>query len=511
MKNAAAIVLFLFIFVPSLFIRLYPVESESFQHDAIVSQLAAREGLSANAWDRGLVYQQRRYHPPLLSYIIIANNRIFGGGDFHARLYSIIAGALACFVVGLSIFRLTGERTAIPVGRELTVLSDGGISGWFGAVFGGFMLCLLPAHLYVSRTANWDAVYSFLSVGTIYTLSRYLLTSRPGTLVTAGLLGLLSFLTCEVGLTLVPVFLVVFLLDAGRGGRARISRRWGRMLLVVLVALVVLWPGGVFELNFFRTLYFRVYDSSVVERSRPWYGFYTTLFQQSPAYALTMAAGLAAFVVIWLRSPSKVAGRGKSIHAYLVAMLPFLVYVLTAFALSLKQRLVFVHHIVDMFAPLTVVAVSAIIVLSRSLKPPARAPVTGLALTALLFSALAAAGDDPSVVGPQELPGTVALSAFLAHHPGARTYYYYSYAVDYYMPDNTVEDERGRFWTKTKISVLKAEGYDFIVSSWTMFDKNFPSIEALTAALAPEYELEKTIYHLRTGDPVVWIFKRSDA
>ena len=114
MKHAALIIIFFLVFVPSLLIRVYPLESESFQHDAIVSQLAAKEGVSANAWDRAPAYQQRRYHPPLLSYIIIINNGIFGGDDFNARVFSIIAGALACFVVGLSIFRLTGERSAVP-------------------------------------------------------------------------------------------------------------------------------------------------------------------------------------------------------------------------------------------------------------------------------------------------------------------------------------------------------------------------------------------------------------
>jgi 4-amino-4-deoxy-L-arabinose transferase-like glycosyltransferase len=488
---------------------VYPLESESFQHDAIVSQLAAREGVSANAWDRAPTYQQRRYHPPLLSYIIIVNNGIFGGDDFNARVFSIIAGALACFVVGLSIFRLTGERSAVPEGDELTVSSDGGASGWMGAVFGGLTLCLLPVHLYVSRTANWDAVYSFLSVTTLYALARYLLAPRRRTLAAAGLLGLLSFLTCEVGLSLLPAFFAVLLVDAGRSSRARILDRWGRMLAVVLVVLAVLWPAGLFKLDILRTLQFRVFDSSVVARKLPWYRFYTSLFEQSAVYSVVMAAGLAAFVTVWLRRSSKAAARWRSIHAYLMSMLPFVVYVLTVFALSFKQRLVYIHHIADMFAPLTVVAVSALVVLSRSLKPAGRAAVVVLGVAAIALSTLAAANDDPAVVGPQELPGMVGVSEFLAANKGARAYYYYSYAVDYYLPDNTVEGGRGRFWTTAKISELKAEGFDLVISDATMFNDDFPAIDALNSALAPEYELTKTIRHLRKDEPVVWIFKQS--
>jgi 4-amino-4-deoxy-L-arabinose transferase-like glycosyltransferase len=509
MKNAALIIIFLVVFVPSLLIRLYPVESESFQHDAIVSQLAAREGVTANAWDQGSVYQQRRYHPPLLSYIIIINNNIFGGDDFNARVFSMIAGALACFIVGLSIYRLTGERSAVPDGSELTFSSDGGGAGWAGAAFGGLMLCLLPVHLYISRTANWDAVYSFFSVTTLYALSRYLLNRRRRTLAAAGLSGLLSFLTCEIGLSLLPAFLAVLLVDAGRSSRARVLGRWGRMLGVVLIALVVLWPAGVFKLDILRTLQFRIFDSSVVARKLPWYGFYTKLFGQSAVYSIVMAAGLAAFITVWVRRSTKVSTRRRSIHAYLISMAPFLVYVLTVFALSLKQRLVYIHHIADMFAPLTVLAVSAIVVLSRSLKPAGRAAVVVLGVAVIALSALAAANDDPAVVGPQELPGLVGLSEFLEHHEGARAYYYYSYAVDYYLPDNTVEGGRGRFWTAAKISELKNEGYDLIISDYTMLNDDFPSIAALAASLSPEYELTETIHHLRTDEPVVWIFKRS--
>src|SRR5262245_5773529 len=86
-------ILLLVVFLPSLLIRLHPTTSESFQYDAVVSQIAARAGAAANALDASGTFEARRHHPPLLSYIIELNNRLFGGGPFSARIFSIVFGS----------------------------------------------------------------------------------------------------------------------------------------------------------------------------------------------------------------------------------------------------------------------------------------------------------------------------------------------------------------------------------------------------------------------------------
>ena len=170
MNSRHLVALVALVFLPALSIRLYPVTSESFQHDTIVSQVAAADGVAANAWDRPDTYENRRFHPPLLSYVIMTNNAVFGDDEYRARLFSIIAGALACLVVAISIYAILGNGTMSLA----------------GAVFGGWMVGLLPVQLYVSRTANWDGLYSLLSACTLLGLCLHFKTPRLRTLVWTG-------------------------------------------------------------------------------------------------------------------------------------------------------------------------------------------------------------------------------------------------------------------------------------------------------------------------------------
>jgi hypothetical protein len=298
-------------------------------------------------------------------------------------------------------------------------------------------------------------------------------------------------------------------IDAARTERAQLLRGWWGMLLIAVVVITILWPAGVFKLDILRTFRFRVYDSSAVARNLPWWSFYSTLFRQAPAYTLVIFAGLVAFGAVWLRKGSKVEKRRSRTNSYLISMLPFLVYIVTVFLLSFKQRLVYVHHIADMFAPATVLAVSAIVVGARSLMPPARSVVLGLGVIGLIFSVFAAASPDPTVVGPQEHPGMIGVCDFLAEYPNSRTYYHFAYAVEYYSPGANVEGGFGRRWTIDGLAAVKERGYDFVISHQVSLDENFPSIGAVAAVLSPEYELAKTIRHRRTDEPVIWIFSRS--
>ena len=180
--------------------RIQPITTESFQHDAVVSQRAANEGVWANAWDHVEAFRLRRYHPPLLSYVILLNNGIVGRSAFAARIFSIIFGSLTCLTVAVSLLvllRHCAERLL-----------------W--AVFGAWMLCLLPVHLYVSRSANWDALYGFFVMATLLCLSIYVVKPTRWRLTAAGMFAGLGFLVSELGLALLPAVAFVFVWDTRR-------------------------------------------------------------------------------------------------------------------------------------------------------------------------------------------------------------------------------------------------------------------------------------------------------
>ncbi len=482
MKARHIIALVVLVLAPALSIRLYPVTSESFQHDAIVSQTAAADGIAANAWDHPEAFENRRFHPPLLSYVIIANNAVFGNGEYRARLFSIIAGALACLAVALSIYLILGQGTLALA----------------GAVFGGWMLCLLPVHLYVSRTANWDAVYSLFSVCTLLGLSVYLRAPKLRTLVWTGVFAALTLLTCELGLVMLPAFAAVFVVDLRRRQGAA-WRDWGILLAVTVALIAVLWPAGVLKLDYLRTLRFRLYDSSALESNEPWYLFYTILFEQAPAYTIAMIAGIVAAIGLAIRARSDGALR---------ALMPFALYALMVVLLSTRQRLVYIHHIADLFPALTVVAVVALVAALRE-APSKRIPAAAIAVVTFLGCAAAAFNPDPRVVGPREHAGYLGIRDFLAGQPGAATYYHYDYAMRYYLPEADVRSGGGRWWTPEELDGLKRGEFDFVVCDWSMFDERYPSIQAVAGALEPAYEVIHVVRHRRTGEAAAWIFTRN--
>jgi hypothetical protein len=478
------------VFLPALVIRIYPVASESFQYDAVVSQRAAAEGVIANALDSDDAYFLRRYHPPLLSYIILMNNASFGGDAFGARIFSMVFGALTCLAVSFSIVQLLRCRP--------------GGGAW--AMFGGLLLCLLPVHLYVSRTANWDAVYGFFATGALFSLSIYLLAPTGARLAMAAVFSALAFLTSELGLVLLPAVAFVALQDWTRTPAARVYRRWATMLALAIGIVVVLWPAGLFKLDLARTLLFRWRDSLGDDRNLPWYIFYVVLFRQSPAFAVTAGVGIVSWIGLLLRIGFHPTSRADTSNT-VIASMPFFIYILTIFFVSLKQRLVYVHHIADMFPPLVVVVCAAIGVWMNSMNRFGRSVVAGLGIVVLGFSIYAASNPDAHVVGPQEQPGFLGIRDALVRYPGAKIFCYDIAALSFYLPEAVATGSDNRRWGPQKIRMIKDEKFEFVVLDRNTFDAHYPDAASVVEALKPEYELWRVIHHKRSGEPVAWILK----
>jgi len=495
MQRTSVIILLLcaLVLAPSLAIRLWPVTSESFSADAISSQLAAGRGFVANAMDRENVLIERRAHPPLLSYIILLNNRIFGDDPFRARIFSAAAGALCCLVVSLSLMRMLAGLAAGPA----------------AAIFGGLMLALLPVHIYVSRTANWDAVYSLFAMCALMFLSLRLARPSRASLVFAGVFAGFALLTSEAGLLLAPVFLFVLFRDLRRSPPRSVMGNWGIAALSFCILLVLLWPAAIVKLDLTWAVVLRIRDNANSVRNHPWHGFYTELFRQSPAFVVAAALGLASLAI------SLPAARGardelrERLAAVYTMLIPFALYAAVVFALSFTQRLVYVHHIADMLPPLSVILAGAAVVGASLVRPRARGAIVLACALLLILSAPPVIKGDPEVVGPQEHPGFLGVRDFLKEHPDARTYYHYSFHMSYYLPGARIEGDRERHWTAERIERVKGASYDFIVADYSMFSDAYPDIGAVSAALEPEYVLVHTVHHLRTKAPVAWMFGRS--
>jgi 4-amino-4-deoxy-L-arabinose transferase-like glycosyltransferase len=452
----------------------------------VVSQIAARDGAVANALDTSGTFEGRRNHPPLLSYIIELNNRIFGDGPFGARIFSIVFGSLTCLVVAIAVAALLP-----PVPIRLPA-----------AITAGWLLCVLPVHLYVSRTANWDAVYGFFATSSLLCMASYALHGSTHRLYAAPLFGALAFLTCELGLSLLPAAGFVVLMDAVRMPRSRAALRWARIILFVGALFMLLWPAGFLKLDLGRTLLDRWRDSAGEPRNLPWYMFYTELFQQSPAFTLCMVLGIAVTLLVPVTRSDL---RTKFSSRVLVAALPFWIYAATAFVLSLKERLVYVHHIVDMFPPLVIAVCMELAARVSALGGTAKRWALGIGTAAVALSAIAAFNPDPEVVGPQEHPGFLGVSEALRDYPGARVYCYDTIVLGFYLPQASIEGGPTRFWTPDDVARAKRGRYDFVVFDRAKLDKDYPHAEQLVGALAPEYRLKWVIEHRRTKEPVAWV------
>ncbi len=489
MTSKALLILIVLVLLPSLLIRLHPTTSESFQFDAVVSQLAAREGIRANAWDEPEAYNLRRLHPPLLSYIIQLNNKIFGEDAFGARIFAIVFGSLTCLIVAIAIALLLNS---LP-GRLL------------GALFGGWLLCLLPVHMYVSRTSNWDAIYGFFATSSLLCLSLYLKNRATYRLYAAALLASLAFLTSELGLSLLPAILFVMFWDLRHGRWGRVLLCWTGVLLFVAVLFALLWPAGIFKLDLPRTLLYRWRDSVGEERNLPWHVFYVSLFRQAPAFTLAMLLGLLALILPPLLRKSWHSARATLSSSLFVASLPFWIYVATAFLVNLKQRLVYIHHIVDMFPPLVIAVCAGTVAWTGSLGKAGRYFVVGLGIAIVALSAISAANRDARAVGPQEHPGFLGVRDLLKDYPDSRIYCYDVTVLKFYLPDARIEGSASRYWSPEKIERVKRGNYDFVVFDQLALNDDYPTAESIARAFAPDYRIAWIIEHRRTGEPVAWI------
>ncbi|MFN0151182.1 MAG: hypothetical protein ACKVU1_10820 [bacterium] len=539
---------------------------ESFQYDAITSQMAAARGVIANAFDMFDTFALRRQHPPFLSYVILANNALFGSGDLAACAFSIVSGALTCVVVAFGVLVALGARREGASGGETQhgafaqhAVRRGAFAGrdargaFLAALFAGWLLAFLPVHLFVSRSANWDALYALFSTSVLVLLARYVSAAPPPSdapgspphaarapLFAAAALAGFALLTSELGVFLAPSFLVALAIDARRLPRRELVARYALAATIVLTLVAALWPAGIFKLHLARTILQRAGDSVLADRNHPWHTIYRDLFTQSPAFAIAAAIGFAAFAPAIVRALVALARKRPLAPStrFALALAPLWIHAAVAILMSTRQSWVHIHLKNDMFPPLAILGACAFAAFADSgtrghanTAAPARTPnraqraapalIVAAGIIVIAVSVLSATRTtDTMIVGPEEHPGYRGVAAFVAQHPDARVYYYYAPLLRHFLAQHSaiepraprpttapqIESDATRAWTPEQIASVKSRAYDFVVTDFSFFDAHHPDIDALAAAFAPEYALAHTVAHRRTGAAIAWIF-----
>ena len=132
-----------------------------------------------------------RAHPLLLQSLVSISFALFGIQDTTARIIPVLFGSLTVFVTYL-------------VGKELFNKKIGLICG--------LVLALLPFHIVFSRQVLVDVPLSFFVVLFLYFLTKYRKTGSSFSCYLVGVSCGLCFISKEVGIITIPVFLVYSML-----------------------------------------------------------------------------------------------------------------------------------------------------------------------------------------------------------------------------------------------------------------------------------------------------------
>lgn len=158
--------------------------------------------------------------PPFALWVQAASARIFGYGSWSLLLPSVVAGALAVWLLMVTVRRVWG-RTA--------------------GVVAGVALALTPMMFAVSRSSNPDAILVLMIVAGAWATERAIATDRYRWSALAGLFVGLGFLTKMLAAFVVVPALGIALLVAIRSWRRALVH--GTVLSGAIVGVSLAWIG----------------------------------------------------------------------------------------------------------------------------------------------------------------------------------------------------------------------------------------------------------------------------
>jgi 4-amino-4-deoxy-L-arabinose transferase-like glycosyltransferase len=200
---------------------------------------AARLGIVANALDMDGAFRLRHEHPPLLAHLTGAAIGLFGNRVWAIRLASFAASVLLVPLMGLLLFRLSGdERTGL---------------------LGSLLMVSMPVLAVSGRVGDHHALVIAFMLTAVVLFGRALEEGSARTLVLSGLAFGLLVATSEFGVLVAGLCLVLLLVIPNRFVSVlRPPRRLDGAVVWAGVAAIavpiVLWPAGLFRKNLLDSL-----------------------------------------------------------------------------------------------------------------------------------------------------------------------------------------------------------------------------------------------------------------
>ena len=200
---------------------------------------AARLGIVANALDMDGAFDLRHEHPPLLTHLMGIAIRLFGNREWAIRLASFSASVLLVPLMGLLLFRLSGDERA--------------------GLLGSLLLVTMPVHAVSARIGDHHALVVVFMLTAVVLFGRALEEGSGRALVLSGLSFGLLVATAEFGVLVAGLCLVLLLVIPTRFVSVlRAPRRLDGAVIWAGVAAtavpIVLWPASLFRKNLLDSL-----------------------------------------------------------------------------------------------------------------------------------------------------------------------------------------------------------------------------------------------------------------
>jgi len=274
-RRAIVPVLALIITLAGFGLRLHHLAGDSFWYDEILTYKTA-----AGSVERAFSV---RSHPPLYYLLVSASMKLFGNGEFGARLPSAIAGTVAIPLL-------------LAWGRQLRRPAAG--------LWAALLLALSPFHLRYSQEARHYALLMLCSLASYYVLYRAIRSKQWRWWITYGMVIVLSILIHYGSLVVLAtqtIFLAGWIIRQWLDGERR-AFLYPAGSAAIVAGLLAFWlPRIRFALNW-NLGETAIRGNQNINPAGTWLReLFTTFGTSSPWLSAGLTALFAAGLLIWIR------------------------------------------------------------------------------------------------------------------------------------------------------------------------------------------------------------------
>ena len=380
-KNWKIIASIAFIFILSLFLRLYTLnqmgrtwdEFEYIEEGYKMDELIKRGDFSNS------FFYTTYDHPPLVKYIYgitahfdqagadRAGNPVFNYDYTYSRLLSAVLGSLSAILVLLIAWEYVTPFTGI---------------------ISGIIFSSLPFFIGLSQLVSTESFLMFLFTSSVYSFIKLLKNFSLKKVILTGFLTGLALETKQSNVLLLPLFGFMYLLwyfNTGKLKEKVFNKKFLSLFSITVISIatfVALWPMPYFHLDVINSINQKIW---LVKTSPPTV-FWGKLILSPKIYFITLYFITTPILVILL----SIAGLKKIQAMKKWVPYAFIIWFLFPFAQSLYPwRVHGIRYIIEIYAPLSIMAGMGFVYLIERFKDGIKAKVILTALICLyLFSSV---------------------------------------------------------------------------------------------------------------------------